>query len=87
MEENPGRTWLVDLIGVDYFGHVVSFQILSRGNEADWQQAVDRLGNLGQIRRIILCGTSVNDDVLAQLNGMNCLELLMLRIRASVTPD
>jgi len=68
-----------ECIGIDYVDHVNFVQLGVRGNKAGWQQAVDCLGDLGQVRMMNLMGTYVTDDVLAQLDGMNCLEELLLQ--------
>ena len=68
-----------EYIGIDYVDHIVSVRLKSHGNNADLRQAVDRLGDLDQVRHMNLTGIAVKDDVLAQLDRMNCLELLMLQ--------
>jgi Leucine Rich repeat len=68
-----------EYIGIDYVDHVALVELKSNGSQADWRQAVNRLGDLDQVRVLNLMGRYVNDDVLAQLEGMNCLELLMLQ--------
>jgi Leucine-rich repeat (LRR) protein len=73
------KKWIEEYIGIDFVDYVAVVQLKSSGNEADWQQAVNRLTDLGQVRVLNLMGRYVNDDVLAQLEGMNCLELLMLQ--------
>ncbi len=73
------KKWIGEWFGNDYVGHVDSVQLSACGKQADWQRAVDRLGDLDQARFINLTGTSVTDDVLAQLDGMNCLEELLLQ--------
>ena len=59
----------------------------SRGNPANWARAVDRLGNLDRVPIMNLIGTSVNDDVLAELDRMSYLRNSSSRVRASATPD
>jgi internalin A len=66
-------------IGIDYVDHVVSVELSSRVNKADWRQAADRLRDLDQLQYIYLMGSFVNDDVLEHLEGMNRLELLSLQ--------
>ncbi len=61
------KKWIGEYIGIDFVDHVAVVQLKSSGNEADWQQAVNRLGDLGQVRVLNLIGRYVNDDVLAQV--------------------
>jgi internalin A len=73
------RKWIADRIGIDYVDHVVTVNLSSGVNKADWRQAADCLGDLDQLRLLNLMGRSVNDDVLAQLDGMQHLETLLLQ--------
>jgi uncharacterized protein YjbI with pentapeptide repeats len=76
----PGwKKRIAEYIGIDYVDHVAVVTLKSNGKELDWQQAVNRLGDLRQVRLMNLMGRHVNDDVLSQLEGMNGLELLMLQ--------
>ena len=73
------KKWIAGYIGLDYVDHVAVVTLKSNGNQSDWQQAINRLGDLHQIRAINLMGRHVNDDVLAELEGMNDVELLLLQ--------
>jgi Leucine-rich repeat (LRR) protein len=73
------KKWLEECIGIDYVDHVVNIDLSSRVNKADWRQAANRLGDLGQLRWLSLMGSSVDDDVLAHLDGMQHLEVLLLQ--------
>jgi internalin A len=66
-------------VGIDYIDRVDFVQLELHSNESGWQQAVDCLGDLDQVRRMSLMGPYVRDDVLAPLDGMHCLEELLLQ--------
>ena len=68
--------WLVDLIGVDYFGHVidVSFHTNTEATDATFAQ----IGRLTQLWRLMLIESSVNDASLSHLKGLTDLHSLEL---------
>ena len=82
---SPGNTlpgWkegIAEYIGIDFVDHVVSVRLKSHGTRADLQQAVDRLGDLVQVRRMNLMGIAVKDDALVQVERMSRLESLLLQ--------
>ena len=66
--------WLVDLIGVDYFGHVTSVWL----QPAPTDGAIVEVGHLTQLERLLLVGGFVADDDLAHLKGLTKLSDLYL---------
>ena len=70
----PG--WLVDRVGVNYFGYVVFVNLLRRGSDAE----LAYVGNLGRVESLGLNGTPVTDAGLAHLTGLTRLrELALMR--------
>jgi hypothetical protein len=69
---DPGPRWLVDQLGVDYFGHV-SFVLCQASN-------VDSIpiGHLGEVEFLFLSGSALTDDGLSRLRGLNRLRSLQL---------
>jgi hypothetical protein len=74
-----GKSWvpepLVDLIGVDYFGHVTSVW-LSGSPEVD--TALGSIVRLPRLERLVLTGSSVSDAGVAHLKGLTNLVVLDL---------
>jgi DNA-binding transcriptional ArsR family regulator len=70
----PG--WLVDLIGVDYFGHVTGVGIWSTSPATD--AAIAHVGKLSRIEQLGLPSSTTDDDCLAQLTGLTELTHLDL---------
>jgi Leucine Rich Repeat (LRR) protein len=68
--------WLVDLIGVDYFGHVTGVVIFSSSPETD--AAIAQAGHLSQLEHLSLFQSSVSDEGLSQLKGLTKLVYLDL---------
>jgi hypothetical protein len=67
--------WLVERVGVDYFGHVVAVGVGStKGSDADLAQ----VGRLGRLEQLSLNGTSVTDSGMTHLKGLTGLKLLEL---------
>jgi hypothetical protein len=60
--------WLVDFIGVDYFGHVTDVVVTIPPNEVDAIMA--QLGSLIQLERLSLVNSPVGDVRLAKLKGL-----------------
>jgi hypothetical protein len=60
--------WLVDKIGVDYFGHVTSVSIWSSSPATD--TAIEHLGNFSRLELLGLTSGSVDDADLAHLHGL-----------------
>ncbi len=76
----PGRKpwapqWLVDLIGVNYFGHITEVWIFREkvSNETNVQ-----IGKLKRLQRLFLRGCSIDDAELAHLTGLSRLDKLSL---------
>jgi Leucine rich repeat len=69
-------TWLVNLIGVDFFGHVtdVRFFSLSKATDATFVH----VGRLTQLERLHVFRWSLGDAGLAHLKGMTKLSSLVL---------
>ena len=66
--------WLVDLIGIDYFGHVTRVEFAEHGCDADLVQ-VARLGRLASLN---LARSPVTDVGISHLSGLSSLESLDL---------
>jgi internalin A len=63
----PGAPkWLVDRLGVDYFGHVVSVALGQPGSPS----ALRNIGQLSHVERLRLNGPFVTDAGLAHLKGL-----------------
>jgi internalin A len=75
-----GKPWapryLVDLIGVDYFGHVT--MVVLDDNEAATDATIEQVGRLTELWRLILRESSVDDASLVHLKGLSDLKLLEL---------
>jgi hypothetical protein len=63
--------WLVDLVGVDYFGHVTLSRIAS-------DSELVQIGRLTRLRTLYLDGSFIGDDGLAHLKGLKDLSFLDL---------
>ena len=70
--------WLVDLIGVDYFGHAtyVGFPLHRRAAATDATLA--EVGRLTRLQRLDVFSSSVTDAGLAHLKGLTKLSVLLL---------
>ena len=66
--------WLVDRMGVDYFGHVVVVWLAQGGSVAD----LLHVGHLSQIEQLDLNGSFVTDAGLVHLRGLTNLSSLGL---------
>ncbi len=71
-----GPAWLVDLIGVDYFGHVIKVRVYSPWNATDATLA--QVGRLTRLHGLHIPQASVSDLGLAHLNGLTKLKSLAL---------
>ena len=79
----PGSpAWLVDLIGVDYFGHVVAVHLPPSQTAHEAIAQIGRLGRLEQLRLggLFLDDTELflDDTELAHLKGLTNLRILEL---------
>jgi hypothetical protein len=72
----PG--WLVDFVGLDYFGDVTFVDLVKQGSDTDLVQ----VGNLSRLESLGLNGTSVTDAGLVHLTRLVDLkELALMRTR------
>ncbi len=78
----PGAPrWLVDRLGVDYFGHVVSVALREPGSPS----ALRNIGRLSHVKILDLHGPFVTDAGLEHLEGLPALGLLDVRGSAGAT--
>jgi hypothetical protein len=66
--------WLADLIGIDYFGHVISVTL----SRTEAGTVIEQVGLLDQVEMLMLNQTSVSDAGLPHLKGLTKLEHLYL---------
>jgi hypothetical protein len=64
--------WLVDLIGVDYFGHVATVQL----NRLETEGVIAQVGRLSQLEWLTVTARNVRDADLANLRGLAKLSYL-----------
>ncbi len=69
-------TWLVDLIGIDYFGHVTQVHLTYT---ASIEVAMAPIGRLVRLRVLNLRKTPLNDADLASFKGLSSLAYLDLQ--------
>jgi internalin A len=69
--------WLVDFIGVDYFGHVTYVAVVLPPYEVD--ALIAQVGCLTELERLSLSHSPVGDVRLARLKGLAKIEYLDLR--------
>ena len=76
---NPGKRWvpkwLVDRVGVDYFGHVIQVTLFERASDAE----LLHVGNLSRLEHLSLFGPAVTDTGLANLKELTRLRTLNLQ--------
>ena len=68
--------WLMDRIGVDYFGSVTMVQLGSL--ESDAEPLLSQIGHLYRLEDLGLDGPGVTDAGLVHLTGLSRLEMLGL---------
>jgi hypothetical protein len=68
--------WLVDRIGVDYFGHVTTVWFIGSSTAADTTFA--QVGHLTRLEELVLIESSVGNAGLAHLEGLTKLKVLQL---------
>jgi internalin A len=68
--------WLVELIGVDYFGHVTRVMISDRSKASD--ATLEPIGRLIGLKQLFLFESSVGDAGLIRLKGLSNLATLDL---------
>jgi len=66
--------WLVDRIGIDYFGHVTVVELSGTGTDATAEQ----VGRLNGLERLYLDDAHLSDAGLAHLKGLTSLSNLWL---------
>ena len=72
--------WLVDAMGVDYFGHVTHVVLVERGSDSE----LVPIGRLSRLEELNLFGSPVTDAGLVHLKELTRLRTLYL-IRTKVT--
>ncbi len=76
-----GTKWLIDHLGIDYFGSVVTVDLIPR-RANDAARATDAtlalVGQLGRLDHLRLTGTAVTDAGLVHLKGLSGLRGLQL---------
>ncbi len=72
----PAPQWLVDLIGVDYFGHVTIVVIYD--TELVTDATIEQVGRLTQLWRLTIIDSAGNDASLVHLQGLTGLRCLDL---------
>ena len=77
--------WLVNLIGVDFFGHVT--EALIKQNSTVTDGVIATVGCLTRLHDLFLPSTSVSDVGLSHLNGLTNLYYLFSRTPRSLTRD
>jgi internalin A len=70
----PWPRWLVDRMGLDYFGHVVEVDLFGHGSDAD----LESIGRLRRLERLVLARSAVTDLGLAHLKELTELQGLYL---------
>jgi internalin A len=73
-EKPKAPKWLVSLIGVDYFGHVIHVWLSPIETDA----VIVQVGRLTPLESLSLSGSSVSDAGLAHLKGLTNLSVLEL---------
>jgi Leucine-rich repeat (LRR) protein len=70
----PG--WLVNFIGVNYFGHVAAVRLVRSSSKID--EPIVQIGRFKQLQRLDLVRSSLSDDDLSHLKGLTKLSTLDL---------
>jgi hypothetical protein len=71
-----GPRWLVDRIGVDYFGHVTAVEFSTQPGATD--STLEEVGRLTRVQALYANSPSVSDAGLAHLTGLSNLSTLDL---------
>ena len=66
--------WLVELVGVEYFGHILEVRLGSSGTDA----TLEPVSRLERVQWMRLAGSAVTDRGLVHLSGMSSLSRLDL---------
>jgi hypothetical protein len=77
-----GPKWLVDRVGIDYFGHVTLVNLVHRGPERE--SVLSHVGRLGRLQELCVHSSSVTDAGLARIRELKNLRRLIL-YRTQVT--
>jgi hypothetical protein len=72
----PSPSWLADLIGVDYFGHVTSVWLSSTSNPPD--AVLAHVARLSRVQLLVAARAPVSDSGLLHLKGLTELSSLIL---------
>ena len=78
----PAPRWLVDLIGVDFFGHVTYVRLTGTNTDV----AMAAVGRLINVEKIDLFGPSITDAGMVHLTGLHKLSNLNLFAPGSAMP-
>jgi hypothetical protein len=70
--------WLVDWLGVDWFGHVIFVQLYPDHGPGDVDEVFSHISRLDRLEELNLFGPSVTDARLACLDGLTSLQQLKL---------
>jgi hypothetical protein len=70
----PWPRWMVDRLGIDYFGNVAEVDLFGRGSDAE----VAHIGWLSRLEKLTLSQSAVTDAGLVHLRGMSRLKWLYL---------
>jgi len=70
----PWPGWIVDRLGIDYFGNVAEVDLFGCGSDAE----VAHIGWLSRLEKLTLAQSAVTDAGLAHLRGMSRLRWLYL---------
>jgi len=93
-QDVPGwPKWLVDRLGLDYFGNVKQVSFRNRGvrigaggpSSKEIDETLSHVGQLSQLTNLSIISMRVTDTGLAHLEGLSNLRTLMLRGGSSVT--
>lgn len=78
--KSPWPGWLVDRLGVDYFGSVVEVEVYEGGSDA----LLTQIGRLGRLKILVFARSTVTPAGMSQIRGLSRLERLYLG-RTNVT--
>jgi hypothetical protein len=73
-----GPRWLVNFIGVDYFGHVTAVRLVTSSTKIN--EPIVHVGRLTELQRLDLVSRSIRDADLSHLKGLTMLSRLNLHM-------
>jgi Leucine Rich repeat len=73
----PAPAWVVNLIGVDCFGHVDSVR-LNRSSRGDVDYTIEHIEHLTEVQVLYLFDTPISDSDLLRFKGLNDLRQVFL---------